>query len=143
MADNVTEMLMTEAVGNRIADLLERTSELNNAGYRNSFFRGRCLGSEVTDEQWEAIKSGSFQGLFLGDYWKINDVKWRIAAFDYFLRKGDTENTTHHVVIVPDTNLLAANGSTTHYMNTTNVTTGGYKGSGFHSGTLTASPRFS
>ena len=107
----------------------------DNAGFANSIFRGKNLGSSVSQAQWTAISNGTFSDIFVGDYWEINNIKWRVAACDYFLNKGDTQCTTHHVVIVPDSNLLAANGSTTHYMNTTNVTTGGYKGSGFHSGT--------
>ena len=50
-------------------------------------------------------------------------MNYRIADFDYFYRAGDTECTTHHVVIVPDTNL------DNQKMNDTNVTTGGYTGS--------------
>ena len=53
----------------------------------------------------------------------IGGVNYRIADFDYFYRAGDTECTTHHVVIVPDTNLDSQK------MNDTNVTTGGYTGS--------------
>jgi hypothetical protein len=58
--------------------------------------------------------------MYIGDYWTINGVTWRIAHFDYWLRCGDTETTTHHVVVVPDTFLYFAK------MNETNVTTGGY-----------------
>ena len=93
------------------------------AGFHNSIYRGKSLGSSVTTAQWSAIGTGSFQDLFIGDYWTINDVIWRIAAFDYYYKTGDTSCTTHHVVIVPDTNLYA------HAMNDTNITTGGYIGS--------------
>ena len=110
--------------------------EWQGAGYHNSIFRGKYLGSSVAQAQWDAIADGSFTDLYVGDYWTINSINWRIAACDYFLHKGDTECTTHHIVIVPDKALLGANGSSsTYYMSTTNVTTGGYKGSGFHSGT--------
>lgn len=61
--------------------------------------------------------------MYIGDYWTINGVNWRIAHFDYWLRTGDTECTKHHIVVVPDTNLYTAR------MNATNVTTGGYFGS--------------
>lgn len=61
--------------------------------------------------------------MYIGDYWVINGITWRIADFDYFLNCGDTPCTTHHAVIVPDDSLY------THVMNDSNVTTGGYVGS--------------
>ena len=100
----------------------------NNAGAHNAIYRGKNLGSSVTAAQWAAIKAGTFDDLFIGDYWTIGDVNWRIAAFDYWLHCGDTECTTHHVVIVPDTSLANAQ------MNSTNVTDGGYVGSNFYTG---------
>lgn len=68
-------------------------------------YRGKNLGTSVTAEQYAAIEAGTFEDLYIGDYWVINDVNWRIAAFDYYLTTGDTACTTHHVTIVPDTNL--------------------------------------
>ena len=58
-------------------------------------------------------------------------MNWRIAAFDYYLNCGDTSFTKHHAVIVPDTCLYNAQ------MNTTNVTTGAYKGSAMYTANLT------
>lgn len=93
------------------------------AGTPNSIYRGKYLGDHVTDEQYLNISNGSFHDLFIGDYWAINGMNYRIAAFDYWLHAGDTDLTTHHAVIVPDEALYTAQ------MNTTNVTTGGYTGS--------------
>lgn len=95
----------------------------SNAGAHNSIFRGKYLGSSVTAEQYAAIKAGTFDNLFIGDYWTINGINWRIAAFDYYLGTGSTALATHHAVIVPDT------GLDTQKMNDSNVTTGGYVGS--------------
>lgn len=95
----------------------------NNAGAHNAIYRGKNLGTSVTAAQWAAIANGSFTDLYIGDYWVIGGFNWRIAAFDYYYKSGDTSCTTHHVVIVPDTNLYA------HAMNDTNITTGGYIGS--------------
>ena len=103
----------------------------DNAGAHNSIYRGRNLGTTVTEEQWEAISSGTFTDLYIGDYWVIGGVNWRIAAFDYYLNCGDTSFTKHHAVIVPDTCLYSAQ------MNTTNVTTGAYKGSAMYTANLT------
>lgn len=95
----------------------------DNAGAHNAIYRGKSLGSTVTTAQYNAIKAGTFEDLYIGDYWTIGGVNYRIAAFDYYLNCGDTSCTTHHAVIVPDTCLY------THVMNDTNVTTGGYVGS--------------
>ena len=103
----------------------------DNAGAHNSIYRGKNLGTTVTEEQWEAISSGTFTDLYIGDYWVIGGVNWRIAAFDYYLNCGNTSFTKHHAVIVPDTCLYSAQ------MNTTNVTTGAYKGSAMYTANLT------
>ena len=63
-----------------------------------------------------------------GDYWEINHVSWRIAGFDYWYNTGDTNCTTHHVVIVPDIALVNCK------MNNTNITTGAYVGSDYYTG---------
>ena len=92
------------------------------AGAHNATYRGKYLGEAVTAEQYAAIADGTFGDLFIGDYWTIGGVNYRIAAFDYYLRTGD-DITTHHVTLVPDANMY------THVMNDTNITTGGYAGS--------------
>lgn len=90
---------------------------------RRMTFRGKNLGGAVTAAQKAAIRDGSFKGLFLGDYWVINNVTWRIADFDYWVNCGDTGVPPHHLVIVPDTVLY------NHVMNDAHTTEGGYTGS--------------
>ena len=85
-------------------------------------FRGKNLGSTVTDEQKAAIKDGSFKDLFLGDYWVINKVTWRIVDMDYWYNTGSTALTTHHLVIMPDSCLYM------DPMNSDFTTEGGYVG---------------
>ena len=104
---------------------------INNAGAHNATYRGKNLGTSVTAEQWAAIANGTFADLYIGDYWVIGGVNWRIAAFDYYYKTGDTSCTTHHAVIVPDTTLY------THVMNDTNTTYGGYVGSRMYTEGLT------
>ena len=104
---------------------------LENAGSHNAIYRGKNLGSAVTAEQFAAIQAGTFDDMYIGDYWKIGDVTYRIAAFDYYYRAGDTDCTTHHVTLVPDANMY------THCMNDTNVTTGAYVGSKMYTEGLT------
>lgn len=102
----------------KIAPLL-----FNNAGAHNAIYRGKSLGSSVTTTQYSAISAGTFDDMYIGDYWTIGGVNYRIAAFDYYLNCGDTSCTKHHVVLVPDTCLY------NHVMNDTNITTGAYVGS--------------
>lgn len=102
----------------------------SGAGAHNSIYRGKNLGTSVTAAQWAAIADGSFTDLYIGDYWTIGSVNWRIAAFDYYYKTGDTPCTTHHVVIVPDTTLYNA------AMSSTNTTTGGYVGSAMYTANL-------
>lgn len=105
----------------------------SGAGAHNSIYRGKNLGTSVTAAQWAAIADGSFADLYIGDYWTISNVTYRIAAFDYYLNSGDTECTTHHAVIVPDTCLYNAqmhNTSSGGYeAGAANTTDGGYIGS--------------
>lgn len=82
--------------------------------HRN-IFRGRNLGGSVTDAQLASIQNGTFDDLFVGDYWVINGIYWRIVDMDYWLGCGkSTESndatqasaslrtTWHHLVIMPD-----------------------------------------
>ncbi len=102
-------------------------------GLRNSIFRGKCLGDSLTAEQAAAIKAGTFQDMFVGDYWTIGGVNYRIAHLDYWLRCGDAECTKHHAVIVPDTCLYNAQMHNTasgqYEAGAANTTEGGYIGS--------------
>lgn len=102
-----------------------------NAGAHNAVYRGKALGSSVSEEQYAAIAAGTFDDLYIGDYWTIGGVNYRIAAFDYFLNSGGGQACTdHHIVIVPDTSLYNAP------MNSTNTTAGGYVGSAMYTANL-------
>lgn len=115
---------MSEAVNNPYSmDGLLRIMTAPNAGAHNAVYRGKYLGVEPADAQYAAISAGTFDDLYIGDYWNKGGINYRIAAFNYFLHTGDTECTTNHVVIVPDTSLY------TTKMNSTSTTAGGYVGS--------------
>ena len=132
LATSANKGLMSKAFAALLEDpdkiIFYANTVTGTAGFHNSIYRGKYLGDHVTDEQWAAISAGTFDDMFIGDYWTINSVNWRIAAFDYWLRCGDTECTTHHVVIVPDSNLASAQ------MNSTSITTGAYIGSDMYTG---------
>ena len=119
----------------KIAPLL-----FNNAGAHNAIYRGKSLGSTVTTAQYAAIKAGTFDDLYIGDYWTIGGVNYRIAAFDYYLNSGDTNCITHHAVIVPDTCLYNAQMHNTSSggweSGSANTTAGGYVGSDMYKSNL-------
>ena len=125
--------------------------EGSGAGLHNSLYRGKNLGTSLTAAQSAAIRAGTFDDIWVGDYWTINvpaytwkdsagttqngaaqTVTFRVADCDYYLKSGDKDSglTTHHVVVVPDTNLYTAR------MNATNTTEGGYVGSEMYTNNL-------
>jgi len=105
--------------------------DYTKAGYHNSIFRGKDVTSYYTDGTlYTRISGGTFEDLFVGDYIIVNNITWRIAGFDVYLHKGDTELTKHHAIIVPDKHL------TTAQMNSSNTTANGYVGSAMYTDTL-------
>ena len=95
----------------------------DGAAAHNCVYRGKNLGGSLTPAQASQISAGTFQDLYLGDYWSIGGVNYLIAGFDYWLNTGDTPCTKHHVVVIPQNHLYTA------AMNETNTTEGGYVGS--------------
>ena len=106
----------------------------DNAGYHNSIYRGKSLGTSITTAQWNAISAGTFNDMYIGDYWTLSttiggttsNVKYVIAGFDYWWNCGDSypqSSNKHHIVLVPESSLYNAK------MNDSNITTGGYVGS--------------
>lgn len=90
---------------------------------RRNTFRGKNLGSVYTDEQKAQVAANTFNDLFIGDYWTINGMNYRITDINYWMNTGDTPCTTPHLVIMPDSQLY------TGKMNSENTTAGGYVGS--------------
>jgi hypothetical protein len=96
---------------------------VDGAGFHNSIYRGKDLGTSVTPEQYARIADGTFEDMYIGDYWIINGTTYRIAAFNYYLNTGAPVLTTNHITLVPAGSLY------THRMNPTHTTDGGYVGS--------------
>lgn len=93
-----------------------------NTGAHNSIYRGKYLGSSISDETLAEISNGTFNDLYIGDYFTIGEINYRIAAFDYF------PSDQHHVVIVPDStigtssyNPTTTNGYATSYIQDTAI----------------------
>lgn len=113
---NGTKKITAANAASEFAGLVSSTQHRN-------VFRGKDLGTSITVAQKNAISSGTFDDLFIGDYWTINNTRYDIADMDYWYNCGDTAFTSHHLVMVPHGTLYNAR------MNATNTTEGGYVGS--------------
>lgn len=110
---NGTKKITVENAASELAGLISATKH-------RDIFRGKNLGTAITAAQLAAIQAGTFDDLFIGDYWTINSVRYEIADMDYWYQIGDTAFTNHHIVVVPRYNMYTAQ------MNTSDTTTGGY-----------------
>ena len=95
----------------------------NSIPFHNAYPRCKYLGTSITDAQNTAIKNRTYDDLFIGDYWTINGINWRIVAIDYYYNIGDTNFDKGNIIVMPDTVLYNAQ------MNDTNTTAGAYVGS--------------
>ncbi len=103
-----------------VVDAATEFAGMVSAINHRNVYRGRNLGSTVTAEQKAAIQNGTFDNLFVGDYWSINGVNWAVADMDYWLNSGTPFFTQHHLVIIPKQPLYIDK------MNKTDTTEGGY-----------------
>lgn len=119
-----------------------------NAYPHNGIYRGKNLGTFTSTAELETflsnheIATGNFTDLYLGDYFIIRDgtynANWMIAGFDTEFYRGwlvDGSSDVqwinqHHITLIPRVPLFNAQ------MNSTNTTSGGYKGSAMHTSTL-------
>ena len=113
----------------KAADLLAIMETCPPAISHRMIYRGKNLGTSFTTEQSQAVQNGTFTDMYVGDYWVINGKTRRIGDIDYFIHCGDNVDLGHHLLMVDDDVDLAADGSTTRFMNDTNTTAGGFKGS--------------
>ena len=86
-------------------------------------FRGKNLGIAPTPTQLAAIRDGSFNDLYIGDYWINGGITYRIADMNYLINSGSVNMTKPHLIIVPDESMMSSK------MNDSNTTTTGYYGS--------------
>lgn len=99
----------------------------NCAATHNGIFRGKDLTKIYTVDQICArISSGTFEDLYIGDYFDItitseyraNEVvRCVLAGFDTYLHNGSASLEKHHAAIVPKNCFADA-----HQMNSTNTT---------------------
>lgn len=68
--------------------------------HRN-IYRGKNIGSSITDDQLGYIADGTYHDMYIGDYWlDDNGYIWRIADIDYFPYL--MASSVPHIVVVPD-----------------------------------------
>ena len=133
------------ALKNAVASLIA-----DGAGNHNAYFFNESMGA-FTDEISANIRNGSFKNIFPGKYFSFSNIPYRyldandeeqestysgtmrIMDLDYFLRCGDTDLGTHHIVVVPDTPMYSAQMNNTesgvYEAGAVNTTEGGYVGS--------------
>lgn len=113
----------------------------DGAEAHNAMWGGRDITAAFNNGTVSAnIANGTFRDIFPGDYitkqvtisGTTYTVNWVVTDCDYWIKKGDTATTTHHVAIVPQAPIFNAN------MNNDNVTTGGYAGSRMYRETIPA-----
>ena len=113
----------------------------DGAEAHNAMWGGRDITASFNNGTVSAnIANGTFRDIFPGDYitkqvtisGKTYTVNWVIADCDYWINKGDTAVTVHHVAIVPQAPIFDAN------MNATNTAEGGYMGSRMFKETIPA-----
>lgn len=150
--NNYMSVYYTASMGNAsgiipVWEPVGRTGQ-NNGIQRNGIYRGINVGtiSSISElETWltdHNVGLGVYTDLYLGDYITIQDgtynANWMIAGFDTEFYKGwlvDGSSATqwitqHHITLIPRVPLFNAQ------MNSTNTTSGGYKGSAMHTSTL-------
>lgn len=123
---------------------------LSIAENHNGIFRGKCLNpgstaqerSQKITEVANAIQSGDFSDIYLGDYifgsircelpdgtWISNDFNLMVASLNPYFGVGDTALQRHHVALVSSGGRISNRNA---YMNSTNTTEGGYASSYMH-----------
>mgnify|MGYP000919445614 CR=1 FL=1 len=92
-----------------------------NANTHNATYRGQSLGS-FNETFANDIDNGTFNNMWVGDYFTVNNHKYKIAGFNY--KCGHEENTglANHLIMITD--VLG-----THDMNSSDTTEGGFAGS--------------
>ena len=113
-----------------------RNASYDFAGLVSSYnhrnvYRGKNLGTSITESQMTAISNGTFDDIFIGDYWTVNERRYVVADMDYWYNFGDEALIKHHIVLIPYRSLYSRS------MNATDTTEGGYVGSNMYTTGLT------
>lgn len=99
---------LKRVVYSNLKEILRKPSTINE---RRKIYRGKNFGNAVTQEMINSISSGTFDQFYIGDYFygrdglqsgygNYNSV-WYIGDFDFWHETGDTNQNTHHILIMP------------------------------------------
>ena len=104
----------------------------DNAQVHNNIFRGWNLGA-LDSTHIANIQNGSFHDMFIGDVFSINGDNYVIAGINTKHLHGDKTPLGNHLLLMPDRvsklsdgTAMRSDGKTTHYMNDTDTTEGGF-----------------
>ncbi|AZA21601.1 MAG: hypothetical protein DQL94_05040 [Lactobacillus helveticus] len=104
----------------------------DGAPTHNNIFRGWNLGA-LNATHIANIQNGSFKDMFIGDYFSINGSNYVIAGINTKHLHGDKPLLSNHLLLMPDRvskldndTVMRPDGKTTHYMNDTDTTDGGF-----------------
>lgn len=113
---NETVLSAINKLYNYYQDLEARYTISDNAGAHNSLFRGRNLGSTFTAAMSSSIQNGTFKDIFVGDYFIMGGVIYRVAGCNLL----DKTTYGNNLCLVADTTVGTAK------MNNSDTTSGGY-----------------
>lgn len=87
-----------------------------NVIYKNSVIRGKFLGTSISEDQKRAIYTGTFDDLYLGDYWDLDGTTFVIAGFDTNAAPDSAFNLSNDSTFIPHWVILyPVDYSTTYY----------------------------
>jgi len=113
----------TLIIGNSVYRYIGQSAHIatENAQTHNATYRGQDLGP-FNETFADDIDNGTFNNMWVGDYFIVNNHTYKIAGFNY--KCGHEENTglANHLIMITD--VLG-----THDMNSTDTTEGGFAGS--------------
>ena len=91
-----------------------------NANTHNATYRGQSLGS-FNETFASDIKNGTFNNMWVGDYFTINNHIYKIAGFNYEYGPEENIGLGNHLIMLTD---VLSN----HTMNSSDTTAGGFAG---------------
>lgn len=131
---SVGDIIRVTDMNNIIDEVNEKVDVENSAAAHNCLYRGKDLTNVYTlDALSSKIQANDWTDLFIGDYIDMTmtstvggteKVRWMFAGFDYYMNRGDTAFTQHHIVMIPEDAF-----QTLHQMNSSDTTNGGYQSS--------------
>ena len=112
----------TLIIGNSVYRYIGQGARIatENAQTHNATYRGQSLGS-FNETFAGDIDNGTFNNMWVGDYFVVNNHTYKIAGFNY--KCGHEENTglANHLIMITD---VLSNQA----MNSSDTTAGGFAG---------------